>query len=53
MVAAKLASRKLGDNQHSKGPSIEEASRLLNVGHASVERAKMVHALAFLSCSSR
>ena len=42
MVAAKLASLKLGDNQHSKGPSIEEASRLLNVGHASVERAKTV-----------
>ena len=42
MVAAKLASLKLGDNQHSEGPSIEEASRLLNVGHASVERAKMV-----------
>jgi ParB-like chromosome segregation protein Spo0J len=43
MVAAKLATLKLGDNQHSEGPSIEEASRLLNVGHASVERAKTVH----------
>ena len=42
MVAAKLAMLKLGDNQHSEGPSIEEASRLLNVGHASVERAKTV-----------
>jgi N6-adenosine-specific RNA methylase IME4/ParB-like chromosome segregation protein Spo0J len=42
MVAAKLATLKLGDNQHSEGPSIEEASRLLNVGHASVERAKAV-----------
>jgi N6-adenosine-specific RNA methylase IME4 len=42
MVAAKLATLKLGDNQHSEGPSIEEASRLLNVGHASVERAKTV-----------
>jgi ParB-like chromosome segregation protein Spo0J len=42
MVAAKLATLKLGDNQHSEGPSIEGASRLLNVGHASVERAKMV-----------
>jgi voltage-gated potassium channel Kch len=42
MVAAKIATLKLGDNQHSEGPSIEEASRLLNVGHASVERAKTV-----------
>jgi len=42
MVAAKLATLKLGDNQHSEGSSIEEASRLLNVGHASVERAKTV-----------
>jgi ParB-like chromosome segregation protein Spo0J len=44
MVAAKLATLKLGDNQHhpKEHPSIEEASRLLNVGHASVERAKMV-----------
>ena len=44
MVAAKLATLQLGDNQHhpKEGPSIEEASRLLNVGHASVERAKMV-----------
>jgi N6-adenosine-specific RNA methylase IME4 len=42
MVAAKLSTLKLGDNQHSEGPSIEEASRLLNVGHASVERAKTV-----------
>ena len=42
MVAAKLATLKLGDNQHSEGPSIEEASRLLKVGHAPVERAKTV-----------
>src|SRR5262249_17578101 len=42
MVAAKLATLQLGDNQHSEGPSIEEASPLLNVGHASVERAKTV-----------
>ncbi len=42
MVAAKLATLKLGDNQHSEGSSIEGASRLLNVGHASVERAKAV-----------
>ena len=42
LEAAKLATLKLGDNQHSEGPSIEEASRLLNVGHASVERAKTV-----------
>jgi N6-adenosine-specific RNA methylase IME4 len=43
MVAAKLATLKLGDNQHSEGPSIEGAARLLNIGHASVERAKVVH----------
>jgi N6-adenosine-specific RNA methylase IME4 len=42
IVAAKLAMLGLGANQHSEGPSIEEASRLLNVGHASVERAKTV-----------
>jgi N6-adenosine-specific RNA methylase IME4 len=42
MVAAKLATLKLGDNQHSEGPSIEGSSKLLNVGHASVERAKTV-----------
>jgi N6-adenosine-specific RNA methylase IME4 len=42
MVAARLATLELGANQHSEGPSIEEASRLLNVGHASVERAKLV-----------
>jgi N6-adenosine-specific RNA methylase IME4 len=42
MVAAKLATLSVGANQHSEGPSIEEVSRLLNVGHASVERAKAV-----------
>jgi N6-adenosine-specific RNA methylase IME4 len=43
MVAAKLATLNLGANQHrGEGPSIEGASRLLNVGHASVERAKLV-----------
>jgi N6-adenosine-specific RNA methylase IME4 len=42
MVAASIATLKLGANQHSEGPSIEGASRLLNVGHASVERAKIV-----------
>jgi len=42
MVAAKLATLKLGGNQHSEGPSIEGSSKLLNVGHASVERAKIV-----------
>jgi hypothetical protein len=41
MVAAKLASLEKGTNQHTKkGPSIEEAAKLLSVGHASVERAK-------------
>lgn len=42
MVAARLSKLPVGGNQHSEGPSIEEASRMLNVGHASVERAKVV-----------
>jgi hypothetical protein len=44
MVAAKLANLGQGANQHTKGqaPSIEGASKLLSVGHASVERAKAV-----------
>lgn len=42
MVAARLANLDLGGNQHSEGTSIEGASLLLNVGHASVERAKTV-----------
>jgi hypothetical protein len=50
MVAAKLTSLKLGDNQHTKeGTSIEVASALLNVGRASVERAKVVLAKGDLS----
>jgi hypothetical protein len=42
MVAAKLATLKLGDNQHSEGPSIGEASKLFNVSPKSVERARVV-----------
>jgi Arm domain-containing DNA-binding protein len=44
MIAAKYTNLSIGTNQHSKdkGPSIEEASKLLNVGHASVERALYV-----------
>jgi hypothetical protein len=42
MVAARLAALQLGANQHSEGTSIEGASHLLNVGRASVERAKTV-----------
>jgi hypothetical protein len=44
MVGAKLTKLALGANQHTKGqgPSIEEAAKLLNVGHASIERAKKV-----------
>jgi hypothetical protein len=42
MVAAKLANLHLGGNQHSEDTSIEGASALLNVGRASVERAKAV-----------
>src|SRR5262249_32662453 len=42
MVAVKLANLTAGANQHSEGTSIEVASKLLNVGRASVERAKQV-----------
>jgi len=43
MVAAKLANLKPGANQHTKkGPSIEGASKILGIGHASAERAKKV-----------
>jgi ParB-like chromosome segregation protein Spo0J len=42
MVAAKLTSLELGANQHSEGTSIEVAAKLLNVGRASVERARQV-----------
>jgi ParB-like chromosome segregation protein Spo0J len=42
MVAARLANLKDGANQHSEGTSIEVAAKLLNVGRASVERAKQV-----------
>jgi hypothetical protein len=52
MVAAKLATIRLGDNQHQtrEGSSIDEATSqaeaafLLNVGKSSVERAKKVRA---------
>ena len=45
MVGAALAKLKLGDNQHTqytKGISAEKAAKLLNVGTASIERAKRV-----------
>jgi N6-adenosine-specific RNA methylase IME4 len=42
MVAAKLASLKLGANQHSEGLPIGRASELLNVGERSVARAREV-----------
>src|SRR5262245_48694235 len=42
MVAAKLATLKLGDNQHSEGLSIDRASDLLNVGVATAHRAREV-----------
>jgi N6-adenosine-specific RNA methylase IME4 len=43
MVAAKLAALRRGANQHSgEHPSIEGSSTLLNVGRASVERAKVI-----------
>jgi N6-adenosine-specific RNA methylase IME4 len=42
MVAAKLATLKLGDNQHSEGLQIGRGSELLNVGERSVARAREV-----------
>jgi hypothetical protein len=43
MVAAKLADLGVGANQHTKGgTSIDAASKLLNVGRASIDRAKVV-----------
>jgi N6-adenosine-specific RNA methylase IME4 len=42
MVAARLANLQSGGNRHSEGTSIEAASDLLNVGRASVERARQV-----------
>jgi ParB-like chromosome segregation protein Spo0J len=44
MVAAKLANLELGANQHSgkEGVSIDTASKAVNVGRASVARAKVV-----------
>jgi hypothetical protein len=43
MVGAKIASLEVGDNQHKlEGVSIETASKLLNVGRASIARARKV-----------
>jgi N6-adenosine-specific RNA methylase IME4 len=42
MVAAKLATLKLGDNQHSEGLPIGRSSELLNVGELTVARAREV-----------
>jgi N6-adenosine-specific RNA methylase IME4 len=42
MVAAKLATLRLGDNQHSEGLPIGRGSELLNVGERSVARAREV-----------
>jgi ParB-like chromosome segregation protein Spo0J len=42
MVAAKLTNLELGANQHTQGTSIEVAAKFLNVGRASVERARQV-----------
>jgi N6-adenosine-specific RNA methylase IME4/ParB-like chromosome segregation protein Spo0J len=42
MVAAKLATLKLGDNQHSEGLPIGRGSELLNVGERTVARARDV-----------
>jgi hypothetical protein len=45
MVAAKLATLKLGDNQHSEGLPIGRSSELLNVGERTVARAREVQEL--------
>jgi N6-adenosine-specific RNA methylase IME4/ParB-like chromosome segregation protein Spo0J len=42
MVADKLATLKLGDNQHSEGLPIGRSSELLNVGERTVARAREV-----------
>ena len=42
MVAAKLATLKVGDNQHSEGLPIGRGSQLLNVGERSIARAREV-----------
>jgi ParB-like chromosome segregation protein Spo0J len=42
MVGAKLTELELGANQHTEGTSIEVAAKLLNVGRASIERARLV-----------
>jgi N6-adenosine-specific RNA methylase IME4 len=42
MVAARLATLKLGDNQHSEGLPIGRSSKLLNVGERTVARARDV-----------
>ena len=42
IVAARIATLKLGDNQHSEGLPIGRASTLLNVGERSVARAREV-----------
>jgi N6-adenosine-specific RNA methylase IME4 len=42
MVAAKLATLKLGDNQYTEGLPIGRSSELLNVGERSVARAREV-----------
>jgi hypothetical protein len=43
MIGAKMASFEVGDNQHKlEGVSIDTASKLLNVGRASIARARKV-----------
>jgi hypothetical protein len=42
MVAAKLSTLKLADNQHSEGLPIGRSSELLNVGERTVARAREV-----------
>src|SRR5262249_5919613 len=42
MVAAKLTELAVGANQHSESTSIDVASKWLNVGRASIDRARVV-----------
>jgi hypothetical protein len=42
MVAARLGTLKLGDNQHSEGLPIGRSSELLNVGQRTVARVNRV-----------
>lgn len=42
MVASRIATLRVGDNQHQEGVSIDTASRMVNVGRATTARARTV-----------